>query len=180
MKIPFTGGCVCGAIRYECSAEPIMTFKCHCRDCQHVTGGGFVPGLLVPASAFGLTKGNCGTTSRQVLPGENINVVSAPSAARGLPAENPKTHQRNSLASPPAASTIQAGSVRKWISSFRTRSRGTKWIRPFRNTNSIHQRHRARKTLENLMPKIKTIRGIENRKVISQKEWLAARKKLLA
>ena len=30
------------------------------------------------------------------------------------------------------------------------------------------------------MPKIKTIRGIENRKVISQKEWLAARKKLLA
>jgi predicted dithiol-disulfide oxidoreductase (DUF899 family) len=30
------------------------------------------------------------------------------------------------------------------------------------------------------MPKIKTIRGIENRKVISQNEWLAARKKLLA
>src|SRR5208282_5573156 len=29
------------------------------------------------------------------------------------------------------------------------------------------------------MPKIKTIRGIENRKVVSQKEWLAARKKLL-
>jgi predicted dithiol-disulfide oxidoreductase (DUF899 family) len=29
------------------------------------------------------------------------------------------------------------------------------------------------------MPKIKTIRGIENRKVVSQKQWLAARKKLL-
>ena len=29
------------------------------------------------------------------------------------------------------------------------------------------------------MPKIKTIRGIENRKVVSQKEWLVARKKLL-
>ena len=57
MKIPFTGGCVCGAIRYECSAEPIMMFKCHCRDCQQVTGGGFVAGLLVPASAFRLTKG---------------------------------------------------------------------------------------------------------------------------
>lgn len=57
MKIPFTGGCVCGAVRYECTAEPIMTFKCHCRDCQRVAGGGFVPGLLVPASAFRLTKG---------------------------------------------------------------------------------------------------------------------------
>jgi len=29
------------------------------------------------------------------------------------------------------------------------------------------------------MPKIKTVRGLENRKVVSQKEWLAARKKLL-
>jgi predicted dithiol-disulfide oxidoreductase (DUF899 family) len=29
------------------------------------------------------------------------------------------------------------------------------------------------------MPKIKTVRGIENRKVVSQKQWLASRKKLL-
>jgi predicted dithiol-disulfide oxidoreductase (DUF899 family) len=29
------------------------------------------------------------------------------------------------------------------------------------------------------MPKIKTVHGIENRKVVSQKEWLTARKKLL-
>jgi len=29
------------------------------------------------------------------------------------------------------------------------------------------------------MPKIKTVRGIENCKVVSQKEWLVARKKLL-
>ena len=30
------------------------------------------------------------------------------------------------------------------------------------------------------MPKIKTINGVENRKVVSQKEWLIARKQLLA
>lgn len=29
------------------------------------------------------------------------------------------------------------------------------------------------------MPKINTVRGIENRKVVSQSEWLVARKKLL-
>ena len=57
MKIPFTGGCSCGAIRYECTAEPIMMFKCHCRDCQQVTGSGFGPGLLLSREAFRLTRG---------------------------------------------------------------------------------------------------------------------------
>jgi len=33
--------------------------------------------------------------------------------------------------------------------------------------------------MKHIMPKIKTVRGIENRKVVSQKEWLVARKKLL-
>jgi hypothetical protein len=57
MKIPFTGGCACRAIRYECTAAPIMMFKCHCRDCQHVTGGGFAPAILAPQDAFRLTRG---------------------------------------------------------------------------------------------------------------------------
>ena len=57
MKIPFTGGCACGAIRYECTAEPILMLKCHCRDCQRITGGGFAAAVLVPAQAFRLTQG---------------------------------------------------------------------------------------------------------------------------
>ena len=57
MKTPFTGGCSCGAIRYESAAEPIMMFKCHCRDCQQATGGAFVPGMLLPREAFRFTRG---------------------------------------------------------------------------------------------------------------------------
>src|SRR6266481_6427673 len=57
MKIPFTGGCSCGAIRYESTAEPIMMFKCHCGDCQQVTGSGFAPGMLLPREAFRFTRG---------------------------------------------------------------------------------------------------------------------------
>src|ERR1700716_1235257 len=58
MATTFTGGCACGAIRYECSAEPITMFDCHCRDCQRTTGSAFSPVVYVPAKAFKITKGS--------------------------------------------------------------------------------------------------------------------------
>ena len=35
----FTGGCFCGAVRFEAAADPLVTRICLCRDCQHLTGG---------------------------------------------------------------------------------------------------------------------------------------------
>lgn len=35
-----TGGCTCGAVRYEILAPPYDTGWCHCRVCQHVSGSG--------------------------------------------------------------------------------------------------------------------------------------------
>jgi hypothetical protein len=55
MKIPFTGGCMCGAIRYECTAEPIVMVNCHCRDCQRATGSAFAAGILVSRNAVTIT-----------------------------------------------------------------------------------------------------------------------------
>ncbi|WP_426238966.1 GFA family protein [Pararhizobium sp. DWP1-1-3] len=40
MSMAFKGGCACGVIRYEISAEPIFMNECQCRDCQHRSGGG--------------------------------------------------------------------------------------------------------------------------------------------
>ena len=57
MKIPFAGGCACGAVRYECGAEPAMAFNCHCRDCQRASGSAYASGLLVSESTFRFTKG---------------------------------------------------------------------------------------------------------------------------
>src|SRR5215831_14466897 len=57
MKLPITGGCACGAIRYEIKTEPIMMLKCHCRDCQRITGSGYAPAFLVPAEALRVTSG---------------------------------------------------------------------------------------------------------------------------
>jgi len=40
MTKSYTGGCACGAIRYEISAEPVFQNHCQCRDCQHRSGTG--------------------------------------------------------------------------------------------------------------------------------------------
>jgi hypothetical protein len=55
MTAPLTGGCTCGAVRYECTAEPVMAFNCHCRDCQRATGGAYVPAVVVPRNALRVT-----------------------------------------------------------------------------------------------------------------------------
>ena len=55
MEAKFTGGCLCGTVRYECSAEPIAMGNCHCRDCQRATGSAYAAGLLVPQSAVKIT-----------------------------------------------------------------------------------------------------------------------------
>lgn len=57
IKTPFSGGCACGAIRYESTAEPLMMLSCHCRDCQRSSGGPFSSFVIVPAGAFQLLKG---------------------------------------------------------------------------------------------------------------------------
>jgi hypothetical protein len=36
----YTGGCACGAIRYDIPDEPIFMNHCQCRDCQRKSGTG--------------------------------------------------------------------------------------------------------------------------------------------
>lgn len=52
-----TGGCLCGAVRYEATGEPLTALRCHCRDCQYLSGGEPLAEVVVPASALAVTRG---------------------------------------------------------------------------------------------------------------------------
>jgi hypothetical protein len=54
----YTGGCACGAIRYEISAEPLVMGDCQCRDCQHMSGTGHGSYLTFPSRKEVALKGN--------------------------------------------------------------------------------------------------------------------------
>jgi hypothetical protein len=52
MKLPLTGGCLCGAIRYEVTQPPLKVYACHCLDCQRITSSAFSIGVTIPGEAF--------------------------------------------------------------------------------------------------------------------------------
>lgn len=54
MNVSFSGGCACGAIRYECSSEPLAMLNCHCQDCQQSSGAPFASGVVVPTQSIKL------------------------------------------------------------------------------------------------------------------------------
>ena len=54
-KKRYTGGCLCGAVRYEAEGEPKFMGHCYCADCRKASGSGFIPFMGFSASAVRLT-----------------------------------------------------------------------------------------------------------------------------
>lgn len=52
-----TGGCHCGAIRYEVEGEPFTHALCHCSDCRRHAGAPMVGWTMYPETAVRLTRG---------------------------------------------------------------------------------------------------------------------------
>ncbi len=52
-----TGGCQCGAIRYEVAGTPKRQVACHCTACQRQSGSAFGMTIVVNEEDFRLIKG---------------------------------------------------------------------------------------------------------------------------
>ena len=70
MQVPqnreMTGGCQCGAIRYEITSFPLLLYTCNCTDCQRQTGSAFALNMPVRFRDF------------RILPAANRLTIDAP------------------------------------------------------------------------------------------------------
>ena len=67
-----TGGCLCGALRYEAAPDPASAYYCHCRDCQIGSGSAFHVAVLAPESSFRCTRGR---TAEYVKTADSGNTI---------------------------------------------------------------------------------------------------------
>lgn len=51
----YTGKCLCGAVSYKCSSEPIFAGNCHCTDCKKSSGSGYAPTIFFPKECFSVS-----------------------------------------------------------------------------------------------------------------------------
>jgi hypothetical protein len=56
--IELSGGCLCGAIRYRCTAQMDDVHYCHCRECQKAFGNVFAIYGGLPRTALTFTRGS--------------------------------------------------------------------------------------------------------------------------
>ena len=53
----FTGGCLCGEVRYEAVGEPMAIAYCHCASCRKHTGAPVVAWVAFESDRVSFPKG---------------------------------------------------------------------------------------------------------------------------
>lgn len=61
--LPLTGGCNCGAVRFEVSEPLAYAYYCHCTRCQRRSGAGAAPGAVAVPGSFKILQGEAELTA---------------------------------------------------------------------------------------------------------------------
>ena len=80
----FKGGCLCGAITYEVSSDPINVRNCHCDDCRKATGASFATNVFVKLEDLTITKGTQSTYQHSADSGNTLTKEFCPECGSQL------------------------------------------------------------------------------------------------
>ncbi len=72
MTVEFSGSCLCGAVTFESTMEPIAVGHCHCVDCRKSSGTGHCTHVAVREDALSLS----GVVTAFEKPADSGNLVS--------------------------------------------------------------------------------------------------------
>ena len=67
-----TGGCLCGAIRYQAEGEALTHALCHCTDCRRHAGAPMVGWTMYPQGAVKVTGARPRSTRPRNMAGDNF------------------------------------------------------------------------------------------------------------
>nr|WP_298681816.1 GFA family protein [uncultured Dongia sp.] len=73
-----TGGCQCGAVRYELRAEPLQVYVCHCRECRKQSASAFGISVIMRSSDVKLVSGDIKRWSRPTDSGATLHCFFCP------------------------------------------------------------------------------------------------------
>ncbi len=76
--LPASGGCTCGAVRYELTATPLFVHCCHCRWCQRETGSAFVINAIVETDCIKVCDGEPSAIETPSESGRGQTIVRCP------------------------------------------------------------------------------------------------------
>jgi len=57
----WTGGCLCGAVKFRAEGEPMDVASCHCINCRKMSGAAFATFVVFPPDKFEWVSGDPGT-----------------------------------------------------------------------------------------------------------------------
>jgi hypothetical protein len=52
MDVLHQGGCLCGAVRYRITRQPVAMTRCHCRSCRLASGSPVMAWTVVPVEGL--------------------------------------------------------------------------------------------------------------------------------
>ena len=93
MAIKYQGGCQCGQIRYEITAQPLTIYVCHCKECQKQSSSAFGMSMPVSREAFKVIQGQPKQWTRKSDSGREVSCFFCGDCGTRLfhnPSRNPK------------------------------------------------------------------------------------------